>query len=72
MGWFLPFIAFATIDIYFCIFSMLPMCNIGMWIQYKCDPKEFFTIVYLRVYNINITYTNAVVWQLTNKKYLLI
>ena len=40
MGWFLPFIAFATIDIYFCIFSMLPMCNIGMWIQYKCDPKR--------------------------------
>lgn len=72
MGWFLPFIAFATIDIYFCTFNMLPMCNTGMWIQYKCNPKGLFTIVYLCVYNINIIYTNVVVWQLTNKKCPLI
>lgn len=50
MGWFLPFIAFATIDIYFCTFSMLPMCNTGMWIQYKCNPKGCaFTILILYI-----------------------
>ena len=68
MGWFLPFIAFATINIYFCIFDLLPMYKVLMWIRYKCDKEQAFTIVYLCVYNINIIYTNVVVWQLTNKK----
>ena len=72
MGWFLPFIAFATIDIYFCTFNMLPMCNTGMWIQYKCNPKGLFTIVYLWNHNTNITCTNVVILLLTNNSLLFI
>lgn len=72
MGWFLPFIAFATINIYFCIFDLLPMYKVLMWIKYKCDKEQAFTIVYLWNHNTNITCTNVVILLLTNNSLLFI
>ena len=72
MGWFLPFIAFATINIYFCIFDLLPMYKVLMWIKYKYDKEQAFTIVYLWNHNTDITCTNVVILLLTNNSLLFI
>lgn len=62
----LPFIAFATINIYFCVYMYLQMCNIFMWTHSKCDQWLVFTIIYLCIYKNNTWYTNVVVGALTN------
>ena len=62
----LPFIAFATINIYFCVYMLLQMCNIFMWIYYKYNQWLVFTIIYLCIYKNNTWYTNVVVGALTN------
>lgn len=62
----LPFIAFATINIYFCVFMWLQMCRIFMWMNSKCNQKMVFTIIYLCIYKNNTLYTNVVFQALTN------